>query len=254
MLIKYLIGLLFATYLFGAVLLYVLQREMLYAPTPKYSSDLKELTFNVNGETLKVLELNSGKDKALIYFGGNSEPVVFNEIPFSETFANHTVYLVNYRGYGGSTGTPTQDGLLADSLAIYDNLITNHDSIGVIGRSLGSGVASYLASQRSIESLLLITPYDSIEAVAKSRFPIYPVSLMLKDKYDSLSRAPSISAKVLIIAAEMDSIIPLQHSENLYAAFDSTQVSMVVIEGANHNNLASRPEYYQTLRSFIETM
>lgn len=129
---KIIVGIIVAVYFLGAVSLYALQREMLYAQTAEYSTDLNEIALNSSGETLKILELNSGKDNAIIYFGGNAEPVVFNEEPFLDTFTNHTVYLVNYRGYGGSSGTPTEQGLLADALAIYDKLIIYHDSISVI--------------------------------------------------------------------------------------------------------------------------
>lgn len=103
-------------------------------------------------------------------------------------------------------------------------------------------------------SLVLVTPYDSIQSVAQSRFPIYPISVLLKDKYDSVSRAPYISAEVLIIAAEMDKIIPLKHSKKLHDAFNKKKVSMAVIEDANHNNLSSKRQYYQMIKSFIETM
>jgi len=200
-----------ASYLLGAVLLYIFQRDLLYIESPEYQHDLKSLEFENDGETLKVVVLNPNRAKAIIYFGGNAEAVIFNEKPFSE----------------------------------------KHTGISLIGRSLGTGIASYLASKRPVESLALVTPYDSIQRVAQQRFRIYPMSYLLLDKYDSLSRASSISAKVLIIMAELDTIIPNPHSIRLKNGFSNDQVSIIKIVGADHNNLSIRPEYYSKLKEFL---
>jgi len=237
--------------LLGAVLLYLFQRDMLYHQTPEYQHDLQVISVDSENEKIKVLLLNPNQNRAIVYFGGNAEAVIFNQEPFSKAFPIHTIYLVNYRGYGGSSGNPTEANLYADALSVYDAVAANHKSISVLGRSLGSGVATYLAANRTVDALALITPYDSIQAVAQSRFPIYPSSLLLKDKYDSISRANTIAAKTLIIAAELDQIIPLKHAEKLRDAFKQEQVSMTVIQGANHNNLSVEKEYFETLQRFL---
>jgi len=240
-------------YFLSACLLYVFQRSLLYHPTPEYKHDFQTLDFTNQEHVLKVNVLNPNKQRAIIYFGGNAEPVIFNAEPFTQNFSNHTIYLVNYRGYGGSTGTPTEEGLSSDALAIYDQLSAKHTSLSVIGRSLGSGVASYLASRRPIELLVLITPYDSIKNVAQAHFRIYPMRLLLKDHYDSIGRVENISAKVLIIIAELDRVIPNSHSIALYKAFAKDQVSTVYIKGADHNNLSLDADYFTSIKRFFKT-
>jgi len=255
MLIKLFIAiaaLLFALYLFGAAALYIFQRNMLYIPSPEYKNEFTLLEFHNEQETLKVTVLNPGMPRAILYFGGNAEAVIFNVEPFIKNFADHTIYLSNYRGYGGSTGKPTEKGLYSDALALYDHVQPDHDSIALLGRSLGSGVATYVASQREVTHLALITPYDSIQNVAQARIPIYPINFLLKDKYDSAEKAVNVSAKALIVMAELDSIIPNSHSIKLSQAFLDDQVSILSIEGSDHINLSLDPEYFPALNQFFD--
>ena len=241
-----------SVYVLGAFLLYVLQRNLLYFPSPEYQHNLPTIELLNQQQLLKIAVLNPGQSKAIIYFGGNAESVVFNEVPFIEHFPTHTVYLVNYRGYGGSSGEPTELGLFSDALAIYDSVQDQHNSVSAFGRSLGSGVATYLASERDIDALALITPYDSIVSVASKRFPFYPVALLMRDKYDSVERAPKVSAKVLIIMAQLDRVIPNWHSVKLQEAFLEEQLTVVSIEGADHNNVSLSSEYFPALKKLFD--
>jgi len=238
-------------YFVGVGLLYFFQRQLLYIKTPEYQHNLTTLAVTNEGESIKVIVLNPGKPDAMMYFGGNAEAVVFNERPFTEHFNNHTIYLVNYRGYGGSSGQPSEAGLYSDALAVYDKIAAQHPRISVMGRSLGSGVATYLASKRQVRTLVLITPYDSIESVAQRHFPIFPVFLLLKDKYDSINRAKDISAKTLIVMAEQDTVIPNPHSMHLSTAFAQDRLSTITIANADHHNLFLQPKYFTTLKAFV---
>jgi len=118
---------------------------------------------------------------------------------------------------------------------------------------LGSGVATFLASQREVSHLALITPYDSIRSVAQAHVPIYPVGLLIKDSYDSVEKATRVSAPVLIVMAELDSVIPSSHSITLSEAFKEEQVSTINIKGADHNNVSLDLEYYSGLRRFFDS-
>jgi len=238
-------------YAVGAVALYAYQRKMLYVPSPEYAHEFESLELHNEQEVLKVVVLNPSQSQAIIYFGGNAEAVIFNAEPFLKNFPNHTVYLVNYRGYGGSTGSPTELGLYSDSLALYDRVRTNHESLSLMGRSLGSGVATFLASEREVSHLALITPYDSIKNVAQAHVPIYPVGLLVKDRYDSVEKATRVSTPVLIVMAELDSVIPNSHSIALSEAFKKEQVSIIIIKGADHNNISLDLEYYPRLKHFF---
>lgn len=211
-------------YTVGGMSLYLLQRNLMYFPSEKINHSLPVEHFSVENEKIKVLVINKGMAKAVIYFGGNAETVARNARSYTDLFPDYTIYLVNYRGYGGSTGSPTEAALYADAKAIYDSIQDRHQQISIIGRSLGTGVATYLASVRAVDRMILVTPYDSIEEVAYGRYPIYPILFLLTDKYDSAARVRDISAKTLIILAEHDVVIPLENSRRLDQSFSGTAI------------------------------
>lgn len=203
------------------------------------------------GEEIEIISVNKGKKKALIYFGGNAEAVIYNAHDFINTLPAYTIYLFNYRGFSRSSGNPSEASIYSDALTLYDHIDKVHNSISIIGRSLGSGVATYVAANKKIDKLALITPFDSIQNIAQNKFFIYPMGIMLQDKYDSISRVSQISAKTLAIIAGEDQIISSNSSDNLVAAFPQQQISKTIIESANHNNISEKTEYHQTLRRFF---
>jgi hypothetical protein len=239
-------------YLLGFALLYVFQRNLLYMPTPVYSHNYEELSLLNEDVTVQIIVLNQGNDEALIYFGGNAEPVIANAQDFSSAFGNKTIYLVNYRGYGGSSSKPTQAGLFSDALAVFDKVKTQHSQVAIMGRSLGTGVAMYVAANRVVDQLVLISPYDSILAVAQNSFPIYPVSLLLKDKYDSVALAKHVNSQVLIIVGAQDKLIPNKHSQTLASALALEPARLIVIQAAGHNNISQFPIFYQSISTFFD--
>lgn len=241
----------FFIYFSLAALLFVFQRSLLYLPSAEYAHDYEQITLTTEGANIRVIVLNAGKPSALLYFGGNAEAVVFNAQAMSTNFPNKTIYLVNYRGYGGSSGRPTEAGLFLDALKIFDHFSSAHQNIAVIGRSLGSGVAMYLAANRPVNKVVLVTPFDSILAVAKNQYPIFPIALLLKDKYDSVALANRVTQAVLVIAGGRDSLIPLSHSNNLLAAIGPDNSQILVIEQASHNNITQFAEYYESLNQFL---
>ena len=248
-----LLKMLISIYILAGILLFVFQRDFLYFPTAKTTHPFPIRQFSMSEETIDVIVLNNGKDNAIIYFGGNGESVVGNAPDFTKIFPQHTVYLVNYRGYSGSTGSPTEQSLYSDAQHIYDGIVNQHKKISVIGRSLGTGIATFLAAKREIYKMILVTPYDSIEHIAQDHYPIYPMSLLLKDKYNSSQRIKDIKADTLIILAENDAVIPAKYSIRLINAFPASQVTVEVIKGAGHNNLSQREQYYFLLKQFIHT-
>jgi pimeloyl-ACP methyl ester carboxylesterase len=229
------------------------QDFFLYFPTPPIKNHgLIERDFQVDDEIIiKTFVVNPGYDNAVLYFGGNAESVGHNASYFKAILPGQTVYLINYRGYGGSSGKPSEAALYSDALYIHDELKRQHSEIAVIGRSLGSGVATYLAAERAINKLVLVTPFDSIEQVAQKTYSLYPITLMLTDKYDSLSRANRIKAKVLILVAEKDQIIESWSSDNLIAGFRDSQVDVHVMGNTDHNSISQHPEYYFQIGKFL---
>lgn len=236
---------------FGA-LMYATQRSQIYFPVAESThAGAQVVLVESEGEHLKVWNVPRDGGKALIYFGGNAEDVAGSIDAFSAALPGHSLYFVNYRGYGGSSGRPTEAGLFADALAVHDHVKARHSSIAVLGRSLGSGVAVYLASQRPVEHLVLVTPYDSLVSVARAHLPHLPVGLLMRDRYDSASRAREVTAPVLAVIAQSDEIIPEASSAALVAAFPTGQVSVKVIPGVGHNTLDWSPAYVAAVRDFL---
>ncbi|VAW44861.1 hypothetical protein MNBD_GAMMA04-1108 [hydrothermal vent metagenome] len=234
-----------------AAYLFFTQRSLIYFPPPPSDHGYLEETFQFKKARVQVIVLNQGHEKSILYFGGNAEAVENNALAFIQHFPNHTVYLVQYRGYGNSTGKPAETNLYADSLAIFERLKQQHKRITVIGRSLGSGIASHLAAKKKVDQLILVTPYDSLQSLAQTVFPFFPMSILLLDKYNALAHAQKIKTPTLLLIAEKDQIIPLTHSENLAQAFSPSIATVVIIPKYGHNNISYSPLYYQSIRQFI---
>lgn len=237
-------------YLCAGLYLYVKQREFIYFPVKEDENIHELVTFYNQGHKLTATIVNQGKSKAIIYFGGNAENTANNFYRFRNLLRDYTVYLVNYRGYAGSEGEPSESALYSDALYIYDSLYKNYKSVSLIGRSLGSAVATYLASERDIEKLALITPFDSIQNVAQSQFPIFPMAILLKDKFDSYSRVGKVHARTLIIAASDDEVIGKSHTKRLMEGF-TTKIFYHVIPHARHNDISEFDEFNDFLSKFF---
>ena len=241
-------------YLLVVALLYIAQRNLLYYPVPVRDGITEEQIILKNDDlSLHGWVINSGNKKALIYFGGNSEDITDNIHQLKALFKNHTIYLINYRGYGKSQGKPTERGLFSDAISIYDQILGRHSSISLMGRSLGSGVAVYLASKRDIEQLFLLTPYDSIAEVAQAHYPYFPTRYLVKDRFDSTIYAKTINVPTLIVTAEHDQVVPVKHAERLRDQLKRARVSYHLIAGAAHNDVTSFPRYWELIEAFIET-
>jgi pimeloyl-ACP methyl ester carboxylesterase len=233
--------------------LYLAQRSLIYFPTPESRNVAAEdLRLELDGETVQIWRLNADKDEAIIYFGGNAETVAYNIGDFSRIFPDKAIYLVNYRGYGASTGKPSEAAIAAHAQAIYDHASQAHANISVVGRSLGSGVAIFLAATRTTQRLVLITPWDSMVSVAQSAYPIFPVSTLLKDRYDSLSHASSISIPTLLLIAGRDEFIPMKSSLNLAEALDPSLTTVTIIDDAGHNTIQNYDQYMTALAEFLQ--
>jgi hypothetical protein len=202
--------------------------------------------------TLKIWELHPEARDALIYFGGNAERVGENLPDFDTAFADRAVYLMNYRGYDGSTGRPSEAALISDAQHFYDWVAERHSRIAVIGRSLGSGVAVALASTRPVERVVLVTPFDSFAAVAADQFWWLPARWLVRDRYDSLARMPNVTAQVFVIVAEHDEIIRRPRTNALIAAIPcAAKRQVLVFPGATHNDIGVFPEYLPSLSQFL---
>jgi pimeloyl-ACP methyl ester carboxylesterase len=241
-----------AVYVGLGLFLYFGQSAFIYYPTPDISVDgVSTIRVKNSDVTLKIHVVNPGRSSAVLYFGGNAEAVVRNAPVFSRLFNDHTLYLMNYRGYGGSEGRPTEYALYDDALKLFDQVAPLHEHLSVIGRSLGSGIATYLAAERDFRKLILVTPFDSLERLASSHYPVYPMSLMLRETYNSLGRVPHIREQTLILVAADDRIVMPSHAHELAAAFPAGQATIVVLPDTGHNSISFSDRYYPAIQEFL---
>jgi pimeloyl-ACP methyl ester carboxylesterase len=246
------VGLLVALYGALCAWIYVTQRSMLYFPVPEGRERPAEvLPLRVDGAVLKIWHLARGAGPALLYFGGNAEDVGPGLPDFARVLPQHSLFFVNYRGYGGSSGSPSERALVADAVALYDLVRRDHAEIAVVGRSLGAAVAVQLASQRPVAKLVLVTPFDSAVRLGQALMPWLPVSWLLKDRYDSAGRAGALRCPTLIVIAGDDEVVGRRHADALAAAFAPGWAQPLVVPGAGHNDLQLWPEYFPRIAAFL---
>lgn len=237
-----------ALYALACLALFLAQRSLIFFPQPRRSgAPASVMTLEVKDAQLEVsMRAREGR-QAVIYFGGNAEDVSGSLPDLADAFPAQALYLLHYRGYGGSSGKPGQDALFSDALALFDRVHAWHPEVTVVGRSLGSGVAVYLASARPAARLVLVTPYDSIAALAAQQFPMFPVRALLRDPFDSWRYAPLVTAPTTLVAAERDEVIPRASTDLLLTRFRSGIARRIVIPAAGPNTLSDHPSYSQAL-------
>jgi len=239
-----------AAYLGICAVLYVTQRSFQYFPTPRRLGPTEMAGTFRRGDTLLQLTVRPHAGPgAVLYFGGNGEDVSSSVAPLMAAFPQREIVMLHYRGYGGSGGSPTEADIALDATGLFDEVHARHPDVIVIGRSLGSGVAARLASVRPAARLVLVTPYDSLLGIAQRQFPIFPVSWLLIDRYESWRYVPKITAPVLILRAEHDELIPAASTDALRDRFPAGQVRYEVIP-ASHNTILDEPGYVRALAAF----
>ncbi|GGD42766.1 alpha/beta hydrolase [Pseudoxanthomonas indica] len=242
-------------YVAVCALLYVRQRSLIYFPQYTQAGQNEAATDFELPRPVGLLRgwvINPGKPDALIYFGGNAERVQDNREDFLTRLPQRTVYLLPYRGYGGNPGSPSQADLVADAVALHDEVRRRHPhgDVAVVGRSLGSGVASQLAAQRPVRQLVLITPFDSLADVAARHYAWLPVRWLVKDRYDSVSALKAYRGRVLILRAGRDAVVPPANTDRLVRDLGSPP-TVVNFPAAGHDDVSLASGYWAALQDFL---
>jgi fermentation-respiration switch protein FrsA (DUF1100 family) len=176
----------------------------------------------------------------IVYFHGNGGSVgMFTGLMRRIQKAGYGAVFVSYRGYPGSEGFPSEEGLYADGRAVMSWMTAQGiapEQIFLFGHSLGTGVAVKLASERQVGGIILESPYTSIVDVAALSFPVFPLSWLMKDQYDSLSRIKDVHAPLLLMHGALDKAIPMRFGQQLFEAANEPKVAYFAPEG-NHNDL-----------------
>jgi hypothetical protein len=188
----------------------------------------------------------------LLGFGGNAWNGQHVAEYLHELFPDHEVIAFYYRGYSPSTGSPSAEALIADAPLTYD-LAVQHvkpRSVIAVGFSIGSGVAAKLAAKRKLDGLVLVTPFDSLKAVAQSMYPWLPIGPVFTNEIDAADSLRNSRVPVAIIAAEHDEIVPAARTAALRRdipnlVFDRT------IEHAGHNDIYARSDFQEAMRGAL---
>ncbi len=208
----------------------------------------KEIKLKLENATLDGVIKDENSSKLILYFGGNSDDAT-DFIKYCDDLKDFDVVAFNYRGNVLSSGKPTEKDIFKDSLKIYDDFAQNKE-VYLIGRSLGSGVAIYLASKRKIKKLLLVTPYDSIENVAKDKYPYFPISLLIKYKFNSLLYSKYVNAPTTVFMVKNDKTVSNKRTKNLIKHLKDFS-NIVIFKDATHANIIETKDFKEELRKWI---
>jgi fermentation-respiration switch protein FrsA (DUF1100 family) len=233
--------------------LWAVQRRLIYFPLPEEVAPVATAlpgAEDVSFQTSDGLRLGAwflpvaGAESSatMLVFNGNAGDRSFRApLAAALSQAGLSVLLFDYRGYGRNLGTPSEAGLLRDARAARAYLAGRNDvdpnRVVYFGESLGAAVAVALAAEQPPAALVLRSPFTSLAEMGRLHYPFLPlVSVLLRDRFDSIERIPHVRCPVLVIAGEQDRIVPITQSRRLYeAAHDPKQFEL--IPGADHNDL-----------------
>ena len=259
------IKIIIAIYIAVGVVLYFLQEKMLFHPAPlpadyNYQFDIsfKEINLAVNKEkNLSIVQFtvpDSICKGVVLYFHGNRQNI-HRYAPYATNFTknDYEVWMMDYPGFGKSTGKRTEQIIYDDALRLYKMARTRFspDSIIIYGKSIGTGVSCELASIRDCKRLILETPFYSADALARHYFPVYPVRMMTKYSFPSYKYFEKIAAPVTIFHGTNDEVIPYSQSKRLMKEIRSNG-ELITIEKGTHNNLNDFRLFHQKLDSVLK--
>ncbi len=246
--------------------LYSAQRDMIYFTRDTKPNIAPYEEFGV----LQVETINSDKIKltgwflppqknlpVIIFFHGNASSIgysIYKAMPYAEK--GYGFLLASYRGYDSNDGSPSEDGFYSDArswVKKLNSLKVNSDNIILYGESIGTGVAVQMATEfPNIKALVLESPYTSLPDVAARRYPFVPVKLLMKDKFDSLSKIKNIQSPFFVIQGAEDRLIPPEISQELFDAANKPK-EILRLEGYGHNNMPEELKYLNVIK-FLEEL
>ena len=208
-----------------------------------------------DGERVIIWHIRPREEKPIVlYFHGNAGSLAWRVERFRAlTATGFGLVALSYRGYGGSSGQPTESGLIADSMAAYAYAAEHYPfrRVAVWGESLGSGIAVAVAATKPVAAVVLESGFTSAADVGAAFYWYLPVRLLMKDQFRSDSIIGKVTAPVLMLHGEADAVVPIALGERLYALIDAPK-RFVRFPGAGHNDLGAHGAVAEAIR-FIET-
>jgi hypothetical protein len=253
-----------SAYLAAALFVYWQQRNLIYQ---RSTLQLDPATVGLTGVEVVTVPTPDGERlvawwsppkpgrPTVLYLHGNAGTIADRPERFAFYQMNGLgVLFLDYRGYGGSTGYPTETGLITDVVAAYDWLLSKGvepEGLGVVGESLGSGPAVALAVARPVAALALEAPLSSMVETAGHHYRWLPVPLLLHDRWDSVERIRRLAAPLLVIHGTADRIVPYALGVKLYDAAPGRK-RLITVEGADHLEVFGEPTWREQVKLFEE--
>ena len=255
------LGLCGAIYLAPVSYLYVFQRGFVFKPGGELAAPADKGIAGVDVRSFAMADgvrltgwyapADAGKPSVL-YFHGNAGNLSGRSERFRTVLASGFGLLAaSYRGYPGSEGSPGEQQLVADGLALYDWLSGQSDHIVVHGESLGTGIAVAVAASRDARAVVLEAPYTAAVDIAAKQYPWMPVGLLMTDQFRSRERIGRISEPLLIVHGADDRVIPVGHGKRLFALANEPK-RLAIIDGAGHGDLWPRGLWKRVLHLLAE--
>lgn len=250
-------------YILLAIAIYFIQERFIFKPEKlqqdfvyKYDAPFEELFFDVEeGVRINGLHFKVNNPFGLVlYFHGNSRSIK-GWARYAKDFYRYQydVVLVDYRGFGKSTGKRTEQNMFNDMQFVYDSLSVKYheDHIIVYGRSLGSGFAAKLASDNTPRYLILDAPFYSFRKAVERFLPVLPMKYVLRYQLRTDKWISFVKCHTYILHGTRDWLIPISNSEKLQA-LNPAKITLIRIKGGGHNNLSSFPEYHNFIRDILK--
>lgn len=227
-------------------------------PLPRGAEEFEVRT--VEGEMLRGVHISPSvpgpNAKTLILgFGGNAWNGQDVAVYLHEVYPDSEVAAFHYRGYRPSTGRPSAEALLADAPVVFDAAVDriHPDRTVAVGFSIGSGVAASLAKRRTLDGIILVTPFDSLKAVANTYYPWLPIGALFRHEIDAIAALEGSKTPVAIISAGNDEVIPAARTDALRGKV-SNSVFDRTISGASHNDIYGRSAFRDSMDQALEAV
>lgn len=240
---------------------YLLLHPKKIAPQEHYhfTGSFKEIDWRVDEKnSFHVVQFtvpDSVRKGIVLYFHGNQDNITrYARFVPQFTKMGYEVWMAEYPGFGKAAGKATEELMYQEAIQVYQLARKKYSpqQIIIYGKSIGTGVASYLASQRDCRNLILETPYFSIASLIKPLFGIYPLNSLLHFQFPTYQYLPAVSAPITILHGTRDGVIRYSNAQQLQPLLKQTD-RFITITGGSHNNLNDYPLMQQTLQEILQT-
>ena len=237
--------------------LFIFQKNLIYHPNSQvfencfWFEDYEKKNLN----NTRFYYKKNYNEKILIYYYGNAGSACDRGI-LKNYFENNnfSIIFLEYTGYSNDKRKPSKKRILSNVKEINEFIKKNkYENIILYGESIGSGPASYHTTiNENIKKIILVSPFSSLEDIVKQKFPIYPISILLKEKYENINWLENYEKEIIIIHGKKDNIIKKEHSKNLYENLNTEYKKYYLIENKGHNDLWNSNYFKKLISKYLK--